>query len=220
MHLRRTATPSSCARSLQTHATFSTSRRPWRANRSLSTVWFPTAAAISMTFHPWQRILGTGRLWTRGQQAAPWVITSMSVDRSIKGTLPPAHAQVWVGGNGGGGGWSGRKMFYLVVLHIRRMYRKATSIRQAPQSITEKPMEVYYLDEWSIITLHVAGFLHPTMFYYFHHSSDNSGWKVNDCTAQSAEYWCFYGTVIHPSEIVFNSTCNYLVQMYCHEVKN
>ena len=34
----------------------------------------------------------------------------------------------------------------------------------APQSITEKPMEVYYLDEWIIITLHVAGFLHPAIF--------------------------------------------------------
>ena len=29
----------------------------------------------------------------------------------------------------------------------------------ASQSITEKSMEVYYLDEWIIITLHVAGFL-------------------------------------------------------------
>ena len=50
------------------------------------------------------------------------------------------------------------------------VYRKGTctSIRQAiflaPQSITEKPMEVYYLDEWIIISLHVAGFLHPAIF--------------------------------------------------------
>ena len=29
---------------------------------------------------------------------------------------------------------------------------------------------------------------------YFHHSSDKSGLKVADCTVQSAEYWCFYGT--------------------------
>ena len=42
-------------------------------------------------------------------------------------------------------------------------YRKGTSF-SAPQSITEKPMEVYYLDEWIIITLHVAGFLHPAIF--------------------------------------------------------
>ena len=47
---------------------------------------------------------------------------------------------------------------------------KGTSIRQAPvfrhfdQSIMEKPMEVYYLDEWIIITLHVAGFLQPVIF--------------------------------------------------------
>ena len=49
------------------------------------------------------------------------------------------------------------------------MYRKGTSVQQAPvflapQSITEKPMEVYYLDEWIIITLHVGGFLHPAIF--------------------------------------------------------
>ena len=25
-------------------------------------------------------------------------------------------------------------------------------------------------------------------------SSDKSGLKVTDCTVQSAEYWCFYGT--------------------------
>ena len=76
-------------------------------------------------------------------------------------------------------------------------YRKGTNIRQAPvfQSITEKPMEVYYLDEWIIITLYVAGFPHPAIFKYFHHSSDKSGLKVTDCTVQSAEYWCFYGTV-------------------------
>ena len=27
-----------------------------------------------------------------------------------------------------------------------------------------KPLEVYYLDEWIIITLNVAGFLHPAIF--------------------------------------------------------
>ena len=68
----------------------------------------------------------------------------------------------------------------------------------APQSITEKPMEVYYRDELIIITLHVAGFLHPAIFWYFHHSSDKSGLKVADCTVQSAEYRCFYGTVRAP----------------------
>ena len=54
-------------------------------------------------------------------------------------------------------------------------------------------MEVYYMDEGIIITLHVAGFLHPTIFQYFHHSSDKSGLKVTDFTVQSAEYWCSYG---------------------------
>ena len=48
------------------------------------------------------------------------------------------------------------------------LYRKGTSIRQAPVfrhlSITEKPMEVYFLDEWIIITLYVTGFLHPVIY--------------------------------------------------------
>ena len=59
-------------------------------------------------------------------------------------------------------------------------------------------MEVYYLDELIIITLHVAGFLHPVIFYYmyFHHCSDKSGLKVADCTVQGAEYWCSYGILI------------------------
>ena len=33
-----------------------------------------------------------------------------------------------------------------------------------------------------------AGFLHPAILEYFHHSSDKSGLKVADCTVQSAEY--------------------------------
>ena len=50
-------------------------------------------------------------------------------------------------------------------------YRKGTSIQQAgtsfsaPQSITEKPMGVYYLDKWIIITLHVAGFLYIQQYF-------------------------------------------------------
>ena len=28
----------------------------------------------------------------------------------------------------------------------------------------------------------------------FHHNSDKSGIKVADCTVESAEYWCLYGT--------------------------
>ena len=54
-------------------------------------------------------------------------------------------------------------------------------------------MEVYYLDERIIITLHVAGFLHPAIFYYFHHSSDKSGLKVADCTAQVPNTGVFTG---------------------------
>ena len=46
---------------------------------------------------------------------------------------------------------------------LKFLYRKGTSF-SAPQSIAEKPMEVYYLDEWIIITLYVAGFLHPAIF--------------------------------------------------------
>ena len=42
-------------------------------------------------------------------------------------------------------------------------YSAGTSF-SAPQSITEKSIEVSYLDEWIIITLHVAGFLHPALF--------------------------------------------------------
>ena len=94
------------------------------------------------------------------------------------------------------------------------IYRKGTSIRQVPVfqhlralRITEKPMEVYSPNEWIIITLHVAGFLHPTIFQYFHHSSDKSGLKVTDRTVQSAEYWCFYGTLYSDSALlVLNRT--------------
>ena len=58
---------------------------------------------------------------------------------------------------------------FLHVLLTGIDYRKGTSIRQAPvfwhlRAMAEKPMEVYYLDEWIIITLHVAGFLHPAIF--------------------------------------------------------
>ena len=55
-------------------------------------------------------------------------------------------------------------------------------------------MELYYLDELIIITLHVAGFLHPAIFKYFHHNCDKSGLIVTDQTFQSAEYWYYYGT--------------------------
>ena len=68
-------------------------------------------------------------------------------------------------------------------------------------------MEVYYLDNWIMITLHVAGFLHPAIFWYFHHSSDKSGLKVTDCTVQSAEYWCFYGkSFTREKLVIFNQS--------------
>ena len=48
------------------------------------------------------------------------------------------------------------------------MYRKGTCILQepdsAPQCITEKPMEIYHLDEWFVIMLCVAGLLQPAVF--------------------------------------------------------
>ena len=48
--------------------------------------------------------------------------------------------------------------------HIKGHQYSAGTSFSAPRSITEKPMEDYYLDEWIIITLHVAGFLHPALF--------------------------------------------------------
>ena len=65
----------------------------------------------------------------------------------------------------------------------------------AHQSTTEKPMEVYYLDEWIIITLHVAGFLHPAIFQVFHHSSDNqnTGAFTVPVHALSCCCCCFFG---------------------------
>ena len=80
------------------------------------------------------------------------------------------------------------------------MYRKGTSIQQAPvfrhlRALRKSP------SKFIIITLHVAGILHPAICEYFHHSSNKSGLKVADCTVQSAEYQCFYGTCM-------KSTCN------------
>ena len=46
--------------------------------------------------------------------------------------------------------------------------------------------------------MYVAGCLMYIQQYFYtstvHHSSDKSGLKVADCTFQSAEYQCFYGT--------------------------
>ena len=44
-------------------------------------------------------------------------------------------------------------------------YSAGTSFSTPHMSITEKPMEVYYLDEWIIITLHVAGFLYIQQYF-------------------------------------------------------
>ena len=78
-------------------------------------------------------------------------------------------------------------------------YRKGTSIRQAPifrhlESITEEPMGSL-LSGWMNYNYTACRWF-PTSsnIFYFHHSSDKSGLKVTDCTVQSAEYWCFYGT--------------------------
>ena len=56
----------------------------------------------------------------------------------------------------------GEKSFELAHVPQRHQYSAGTSF-SAPLSITEKLMEVYYLDEWIIITLYVAGFLHPAI---------------------------------------------------------
>ena len=83
---------------------------------------------------------------------------------------------------------------------ILGMYRKGTNIQQAPvfrhlRALRKSPWKFIIWMNEIIITLHVAGFLHPAIFWYFHHSSDKSGLKVADCTAQSAGYWCPYGTL-------------------------
>ena len=44
----------------------------------------------------------------------------------------------------------------------------------------EKPKEVYYQDKWFVITLYVAGLLHPAVFQYFEHNSVFKGdlWTI------------------------------------------
>ena len=51
-----------------------------------------------------------------------------------------------------------------------------------------------------MLKLHVAGFLHPADILIL---PSHIGLKVADCTVQSAEYWCFYGTWGKISEIIF-----------------
>ena len=57
-----------------------------------------------------------------------------------------------------------------VYVAITRCTVRATSIRQAPvlrhlRALRKSPMEVYHLDEWIIITLHVAGFLYIQQYF-------------------------------------------------------
>ena len=54
--------------------------------------------------------------------------------------------------------------------HVYPVYYKGTNIQQEPefdsskaQTITEKSMEVYYLDKLYVIKPYVAGILHPTL---------------------------------------------------------
>ena len=46
----------------------------------------------------------------------------------------------------------------------------------------------------------LVSYIHPTIFSYFQQSSAKSGLKVADSTVQSAEYWCFYGTLMSMDE--------------------
>ena len=77
-------------------------------------------------------------------------------------------------------------------------YRKGTSIRQAPvfrhlRALQKSSWKFIIWMTWIIITLHVAGFLHPAIFKYcapqFCQIRFESCWL--HCI-QSAEYWCFY----------------------------
>ena len=52
----------------------------------------------------------------------------------------------------------------------------------APQSIMEKPVDIYYLDENPIIVLIID------------HNSDIEGLRVIDCIVLSAKYWCYNST--------------------------
>ena len=66
----------------------------------------------------------------------------------------------------------------------RHQYLAGTRIRNQnspPQGITEKPMEVYYLDEWFVITPYIAGFYNQQYI---------DSWSQFYCTVPSAEYWC------------------------------
>ena len=87
----------------------------------------------------------------------------------------------------------------------------------APPSITEKPMEVYYLDEWSVKFLHCM-LLASYIQQYFNTFKTitiltNQVWKLLITLFKTAECWCpfsiayitcspFYGT--HTMEVQWN----------------
>ena len=50
-------------------------------------------------------------------------------------------------------------------LYLYWQFSAGTRIWHIKEYITEKPMEVYYLDKWLIITLFVAGLLIPAIFH-------------------------------------------------------
>lgn len=75
-------------------ATSSTLRLRSLASLSLWTALSLTAMETSTTFHPWQRILGTGRRWTRGKTTMGWATISMCAGRLTKGIQQLVHAQV------------------------------------------------------------------------------------------------------------------------------
>ena len=58
----------------------------------------------------------------------------------------------------------------------------------APQSIMAKPIEVYYLDKWFVITPYVAG-LYPAFMLIVDQNSIKGSLKVIDCIVLSAECW-------------------------------
>ena len=77
-------------------------------------------------------------------------------------------------------------------------YRKGTSIRQVPvswhlRSLRKSPWKfIIWMNELQLHCMLLVPYIQQ--YCNIHHSSDKSGLKVTDCTVQSAEYWCFYGT--------------------------
>ena len=110
--------------------------------------------------------------------------------------------------------WAGPSNFILPFDHPRcgwdleervswgHQYSAGTSF-SAPRSITEKPMEVYYLDEWIIITLHVAGFLY--IQHYFNTSITvltNQVWKLLIALFKVPNTCAFTVQLFSPSQFI------------------